>query len=354
MRLTVDLKHHYPAFRLVAAFATEGDGVTALFGPSGSGKTSILRAVAGLLHPDQGHIAINDNVLVDTTAGVFLPPHKRRLGYVFQDARLFPHLTVHANLVYGARRSKGAVTAAEVDHLTALLGLQPLLDRKPAGLSGGEQQRVAIGRALLAQPQLLLLDEPLASIDAARRSEILPYLERLRDDLHVPMLYVSHAVDEVARMADRVVLLDAGEVIEHDSAENVLARFDAAPGDPGTVIRARVQEHDEAFDITYLGIASGTIAVPTLAAPVGAEVRLRIRGRDVLLATQAPQGLSANTVLPARVEAVGSPTGAFLDVRLQTNGARLIARITAKSAERLSLGVGSEVFAIIKTATLLR
>jgi molybdate transport system ATP-binding protein len=354
MHLEVDLSHGYTDFSLEVAFSTQGDGVTALFGPSGSGKTSILRAVAGLLRPQRGRIAIGDHVLLDTSRQLFVAPHKRRLGYVFQDARLFPHLSVSANLLFGNKRAPEPAGAGDVERVITLLGLEALLARKPASLSGGEKQRVAIGRALLSQPELLLLDEPLASLDAARRAEILPYLERLRDELDTPMLYVSHAVEEVARIADRVVLLDNGRVTDNAETSEVLARFDASPGDPGAVIRAHIANHDDAYGLTHLTIESGSITVPQLNAAVGTEVRLRIRAQDVLLATKAPEGLSANTVLPCAVEIIGEPMGPLVDVRLRSGGARLIARITVKSAERLALAEGHEVFAIIKTATLLR
>ena len=354
MQLEVDLRHEFTGFRLEVAFSTQGDGVTALFGPSGSGKTSILRAVAGLLRPQRGRIAIDGHTLLDTASQLFVAPHKRRLGYVFQDARLFPHLSVAANLQFGNKRAPKPAAASDIERVVVLLGLEDLLGRKPPSLSGGEKQRVAIGRALLSQPELLLLDEPLASLDAARRAEILPYLERLRDELDTPMLYVSHAVEEVARIADRVVLLDHGRVTDNAETSEVMARFDASPGDPGAVIRARIAHHDDGYGLTQLAIDTGSITVPRLNAAIGAEVRLRIRAQDVLLATKAPEGLSANTVLPGLVEAIDEPKGPLVDIRLQSGATRLIARITVKSAERLALTQGDEIFAIIKTATLLR
>jgi molybdate transport system ATP-binding protein len=354
MQLEVDISHSYAGFTLEVNFSTHGDGVAALFGPSGSGKTSILRAVAGLLRPQRGRIVVDGHVLLNTERRIFVPAHKRRLGYVFQDARLFPHLSVAANLQFGSKRAPKPSSAADNQRLIALLGLESLMSRKPAGLSGGEQQRVAIGRALLSQPGLLLLDEPLASLDAARRSEILPYLERLRDELNTPMLYVSHAVEEVARMADRVVLLENGHVTDNAETSAVLSRFDASPGDPGAVIRARISEHDIDYGLTRLQIESGSLTVPRLALAIGDELRLRIRAQDVLLATTRPQGLSANTVLPGVVDTIGEPMGALVDVRVKSGNVHLIARITVKSAERLELAKGHDVFAIIKTATLLR
>jgi molybdate transport system ATP-binding protein len=354
MHLEVDLNHAFDDFTLDVSFSTQGDGVTALFGPSGSGKTSILRAVAGLLRPQRGRIVIDEHVLLDTTKKLFAAPHKRHLGYVFQDARLFPHLSVAANLQFGNKRAPRPATGSGVERVIGVLGLEALLARKPAGLSGGEKQRVAIGRALLSQPELLLLDEPLASLDAARRAEILPYLERLRDELDTPMLYVSHAVEEVARIADRVVLLDNGRVTENAETTEVLARFDASPGDPGAVIHARIRGHDEAYGLTDLAIDAGSITVPQLNAAVGSQVRLRIRAQDVLLATRPPEGLSANTVLAAVVETIADPIGPLVDVRVRSGSTRLIARITVKSAERLGLTAGHQVFAIVKTATLLR
>ena len=354
MYLEIELSHQFADFKLQVDFSSRGHGVVALFGPSGSGKTSILRAVAGLLRPQRGRIVVDDHVLLDTSSNLFVAAHKRHLGYVFQDARLFPHLSVAANLQFGNKRAPQPSDADVTDHLIRLLGLEALLARKPARLSGGEKQRVAIGRALLSQPELLLLDEPLASLDAARRAEILPYLERLRDELDIPMLYVSHAVEEVARIADRVVLLENGRVTDNAETSEVLARFDASPGDPGAVIRARIGAHDDSYGLTRLTIESGSITVPRLNAAIGTEVRIRIRAQDVLLATKAPEGLSANTVLPGVVEAIGEPMGALLDVRVQSGSTRLIARITVKSAERLELAPGQPIFAIVKTATLLR
>ena len=354
MQLAVDISHEFEHFSLDAAFQTGDARVTALFGPSGSGKTSLLRAVAGLLVPRRGIITLDGHALLDTERRTHVPPHKRRLGYVFQDARLFPHLTVLANLNYGRKRAVNPLPPSEVDHIIEILGLDSLLTRRPRLLSGGERQRVAIGRALIAGPDLLLLDEPLASLDAARRAEILPYLERLRDEARTPMLYVSHTVEEVARIADHVVLVDGGHVTASGETSDVLSRLDAAPGDPGSVVHARVAAHDDAYGLTRVDVEGHPVTIPRLDAAIGDDVRLRMRAADILIAIQAPAGLSANTILPGTVDSIAPAGAPFVDVRIAVGASHLISRITAKSAERLDLAPGRDVFAIVKTATLLR
>ena len=252
----VALRHRYgrDGFALEAAFAAPPRGVTALFGPSGCGKSTILAAVAGLLRPRQGRVALDGTVLLDTEAGVFVAPERRRCGVVFQDARLFPHLSVETNLRYGLRRAPRDAEGPGFGEVVALLGLGHLLARRPAGLSGGERQRVALGRALLARPRMLLMDEPLAALDAARRAEVLPFLARLRDAARMPILYVTHALEEVDALADHLVLLDQGRTVACGPLNDVLARIDlpaAFADDAGVVIEAQVAEH-EADDLTRL------------------------------------------------------------------------------------------------------
>jgi molybdate transport system ATP-binding protein len=354
MQLAVDVSHEFSHFSLSIAFDTAGARVTALFGPSGSGKTTLLRAIAGLLLPSHGTITLEGNTLLDTARRTNVPPQKRRLGCVFQEARLFPHLTVRANLYYGRKRADKPMPQHEVDHIISILDLDSILQRRPRGLSGGERQRVAIGRALISGPELLLLDEPLASLDAARRAEILPYLERLASEARTPMLYVSHAVEEVARIADRVVLIDDGHVTMAGETAMILSQLDAVPGDPGSVLHARILEHDDAYDLTRVDVEGHLVTVPRLEAAIDDHVRLRVRASDVLLATQSPSELSANTILPGSVEAIAPATGPFVDVRISIEGFYILSRITKKSAERLQLRPGTHVFAIVKTATLLR
>jgi molybdate transport system ATP-binding protein len=351
MSLDVDIEHGRDDFRLAARFSTP-PGVTALFGRSGSGKTTLVDIVAGLIQPLRGRVVVDGQTLVDTDKGVSLPRHRRRIGYVFQDSRLFPHLTVRRNLLYGRWFSGGSDGAtSDFASVVELLGIAPLLDRDPEALSGGEKQRVAIGRALLARPRLLLMDEPLASLDEARRAEILPYLERLRDGAGVPILYVSHSVTEVARLATTVVLLADGTVTAVGPVLDILPLADG--GDGGSVIEASVARHDDAFQLTTLACAAGDLYVPRLSAPVGAPVRAYIRSRDVMLSLRQPQDISALNVLAGTVVGVAY-SGAQAEVRLDCHGAALTARLTAKSVQRLALAPGRAVFAVIKSVSFER
>lgn len=344
MTLSVRLRHRQGDFSLDAAFETAG-GITALFGPSGAGKSSIVAAVAGLLKPDAGHIALNGRVLTDTDERIFVAPHRRRAGLVFQDARLFPHLRVKANLLYGWRRAPEPAPQDEIDRLVALLGLDALLTRHPHTLSGGEKARVALGRALLAGPEILLLDEPLASLDAGRRGEILPYLERLRDVSKVPMLYVSHAIDEVARLANHVVLLEEGRITGQGSVATCLVGREGL----GAVIDATVLGLRE-DGLTELGFDNGRLAVTAKAAP-GTRLRLRIGADDILIARVQPREISANNVLRVTVAQIAIADD-ICDVVLSAGPAPIFARITAASARRLALAPGLPVFAVIKSVTV--
>jgi molybdate transport system ATP-binding protein len=344
MTLAVSLRHRQGDFTLDVDFDA-GGGVTALFGPSGAGKSSIVAAVAGLLRPQQGRIVLNGRVLTDTGARLFLAPQQRRAGLVFQEPRLFPHMTVANNLLYGWRRAPLRAGQGEIDRVIALLGLEALLARRPHNLSGGEKARVALGRALLAAPDILLLDEPLAALDAPRRQEILPWLERLRDKAGVPILYVSHAVDEVARLADNVVLLEQGRVTASGAAGECL------PGRAGLgavldgVVTGRRQD-----GLALLASDAGALALAT-PAPEGTRLRLRIDASDILLALRPPQDISANNILPATVSGVTLRDG-HAEIALTADKARLVARITAASAGRLTLAPGLAVWAIIKSVTV--
>jgi molybdate transport system ATP-binding protein len=353
MSLDVDVDHARDSFRLSARFSA-APGLTALFGRSGSGKTTLVDIVGGLIKPDRGKVVVDGQVLVDTTAGVFVPKHRRRIGYVFQDSRLFPHLSVRRNLLYGRWFSHGEDgTAANLAGVVDLLGIGHLLERRPASLSGGEKQRVAIGRALLAHPRLLLMDEPLASLDEARRAEILPYIERLRDEMGVPILYVSHSVAEVARLATTVVILTEGRVTAVGPVADILPQADATDG--GSVLAATVSRHDAAFQLSVLASPAGELQVPLLNAPVGAPVRAYIRARDVMLSLKPPEEISALNVLAGRVAAiVPAAGGAQAEVRLDCHGASLTARLTAKSVQRLALAPGRPVYAVIKSVSFER
>jgi molybdate transport system ATP-binding protein len=351
MSLDIDIEHTRGTFRLAARFKSQ-PGVTALFGRSGSGKSSLVDIVAGLIKPQRGKITVDGQTLVDTARGVFVPKHRRRIGYVFQDSRLFPHLSVRQNLLYGRWFSRGDGGAAgDFDTIVELLGIAPLIERRPGSLSGGEKQRVAIGRALLAHPRLLLMDEPLASLDESRRAEILPYIERLRDAAGVPILYVSHSVAEVARLATTVVILSEGKVAAVGPVVDILPLADTSDG--GSALEAVVAGHDEEFQLTTLGSAAGDLQVPKLAAVVGSTVRTYIRSRDVMLSLQPPQEISALNVLAGRVATI-SEDGAQADVRLDCNGAVLMARLTTKSIRRLALVPGRPVFAVIKSVSFER
>ena len=352
MSLEVDVDHARESFRLSARFSA-APGLTALFGRSGSGKTTLVDIVGGLIRPDRGKVAVDGQVLVDTERSLFVPKHRRRIGYVFQESRLFPHLSVRSNLLYGRWFAGDGGAAADLASVVDLLGIGPLLERRPDSLSGGEKQRVAIGRALLAHPRLVLMDEPLASLDEARRAEILPYIERLRDEAGVPILYVSHSVAEVARLATTVVILTEGKVTAVGPVADILPLADA--GDAGGVLDAVVARHDEAFQLSVLTTAAGELQVPRLSAPAGAPVRAYIRARDVMLSLRPPEEISALNVLAGKVVAITpAANGAQADVRLDCNGANLTARLTVKSVQRLALAPGRPVYAVIKSVSFER
>ena len=321
--LSVNVERRLGGFQLAASFQAS-EGVTALFGRSGAGKTSVVNAIAGTLRPDRGRIEINGEVVFDGERGVDVPTPKRRIGYVFQEGRLFPHLSVRQNLGYAGLFSRGMATS-EVDHVVELLGLRDLLDRRPGNLSGGEKQRVAIGRALLSSPRLLLLDEPLASLDAHRKDEVLQYIELIRDEIRIPVIYVSHAVEEVVRLADTVVLLSAGKVAAVGPAEEIMGRPDlrASTGafEGGAVIEARVIEQDMQYDLATLAFDGGKLTVPDVDALIGEPVRVRIRARDVSIA-------------------IGATT--------------LRSRITARALQQLGLATGLEIYALVKAVSLDR
>jgi molybdate transport system ATP-binding protein len=355
--LEVDIEHRLGAFELDIHFCS-GSGLTALFGRSGAGKTSLVNAIAGLVRPDRGRIVVDGVVLLDTERGIRAPAHRRRVGYVFQESRLFPHLTVRQNLLFGRWFARGFAPAGPLDDVVDLLGIGTLLDRRPGRLSGGEKQRVAIGRALLAGPRLLLMDEPLASLDARRKDEILPYIERLRDQASVPIVYVSHSVAEVTRLASTVVLISAGRVGAVGPLQEVMGRAELYPMtgrfEAGAVLAVRVAAHDARWGLTELAGAFGTLTVPRLPAPVGAALRVRIRARDVILAATPPTGISALNVLAGRVEAVVPIEEAALEVQLRLGDERLLARVTRRSGATLGLVPGREVFALIKTVAIDR
>jgi molybdate transport system ATP-binding protein len=333
-------------------------GVTALFGRSGSGKTSIINVIAGLLRPAQGRVVLNGEPLFDSSRGIDVPVERRRIGYVFQDARLFPHLSVRQNLRYGAFFNRRAGAGRDADQVIALLGLEALLERRPGALSGGEKQRVAIGRALLADPRVLLMDEPLAALDLQRKGEVLGYVERLREELEIPIVYVSHAIEEVVRIADRVALVSEGRVLASGAPEEIMSRLDLRPAtgryEAGAVIDTRVLAYDARDDISTLGFAGGELLATNLDALIGEPVRVRVRARDVSLALRAPQDSSILNVLPARILEIAEGPGAAAEVRLAVGEVILLARITQRSLRRLGLAPGREVYALVKAISLDR
>jgi molybdate transport system ATP-binding protein len=356
--LEVTVRKRLGDFSLDMGFSSESAGITAVFGRSGAGKTTLINLLAGLLRPDAGRIAVGGRLLFDSTSGVDLPPERRRLGYVFQEGRLFPHFSVRGNLGYGLKRTPPGERKIGLDQIVALLGLERLLGRRPHDLSGGEKQRVALGRALLANPRLLLMDEPLAALDQQRKEEVLPFVERLRDDLAVPIVYVSHAMEEVVRLADTLVLVSDGRIVAVGPLEELTSRLDLRPltgrYEAGAVIQARLVRHDETFALSELAFAGGSLRVPRLDLEPGAELRIRIRARDVALALEPPKDISILNVFPGEVRDIGAEPGAQVDVLLDVGGTSLWARITARSRHDLALAMGSRVYALIKAVAIDR
>lgn len=357
MTLSVRARHRLGDFTLDASFESNGR-LTALFGPSGSGKTSLVNIIGGLIRPEEGRVVSDGRVLTDTAARRFVPTHKRRIGYVFQDARLFPHLSVRQNLGYGRLFTPSSQRYADFDAVVGLLGIGHLLARKPVSLSGGERQRVAIGRALIASPKVILMDEPLASLDDARKAEILPYIERLRDETKIPIVYVSHSVSEVFRLATDVVVMKDGRVAASGTAADILARYDLLPdeerGEAGMMIKLTLTEQDDGYGLSVLQSAGGEWRVPRVEAEPGATMRARVRARDIMVALERPTGISALNILSGTVAAISAGQGPDALVTLDCGGDRLVARITRRSVESLSLSAGKPVFAVVKAVTFDR
>jgi molybdate transport system ATP-binding protein len=353
MTIDVAIRHRFATgFELDAAFRVAGPGVTALFGPSGAGKTTIANAIAGLFRPESGRIVIDNRVVFDRSAGIDVSPRLRRIGTVFQEARLFPHMSVERNLRFGWRRVEPRASENEFDRIVDMLGLEHLLARKPAKLSGGEKGRAALGRALLASPALLLLDEPLAALDAGRKAEIFPYLEKLRDEMRLPMIYVTHSLDEVMRLADALVLVKAGRVAAQGSVFDLLPdlEFAALAGTPsyGAVFETAISEQRD-DGLTVLAFDGGALIVPRIAQSLGTRLRVRLRAEDVMIACERPHAISANNILDATIVSLRSHDDGHADVQLRCGSAKLVARITRASAARLGLAAGQPVFAVIKS-----
>ena len=354
--ISVDVRLARRDFTLDVAF-TGGAGVTALFGPSGCGKTTLIRLVAGLERPESGRIALGDRVLVDRATGTFLRPHARRIGLVFQDAQLFPHLSVAANLAYGRLFTPPARRRIDRDAVVEVLGIGHLLTRRPPTLSGGERQRVAIGRALLTSPDLLLMDEPLAALDEERKAEILPFVERLRDEFRIPILYVSHAVEEVARLASTVVRMDHGRVTAVGTPAEVLAptaipratdRFDAV-----SLLTGRVLASEPDWGVTRLGHPGGELVLPMLLAASPRPVRVAVRAIDVTLARTLPDAVSTRSRLAGTVAHVAPGPGAFVHVEVALPGGdRLAAWVTRLGWNALALRIDDPVVALVKSVSI--
>ncbi|WP_223595507.1 molybdenum ABC transporter ATP-binding protein [Pseudomonas sp. A-R-19] len=355
MRLKLD----YPGFALDVDLQLPGRGVTALYGHSGSGKTTCLRCIAGLERADQGFIQVNDEVWQDSENRVFVAPHKRALGYVFQEASLFPHLSVLANLEFGLKRIPKPQRRVDMAHATELLGISHLLDRHPQHLSGGERQRVGVARALLTSPKLLLMDEPLAALDAQRKNEILPYLQRLHDELDIPVLYVSHSQDEVARLADHIVLLSSGKALASGPIGQTLARLDlplAMGDDAGVVIEGRVSAYDAEYQLLSLQLpdTSLNIRVPHTPMDAGQALRCKVQARDVSLSLDSAGQSSILNRLPVTVVSeMSADNAAHVLIRLDAAGSPLLARITRYSRDQLNVHPGQQLWAQIKAVAVL-
>ncbi len=352
--IEVDIAQQLGAFQLDVRFRAEAP-IVGLFGRSGSGKTSVVNAIAGITHPAQGTIRIGNVTLFDESSGIDLAPELRRVGYVFQDPLLFPHLSVESNLLYGQRLRAPSDRFIDAEKVIELLGLSAFLTRKPDALSGGEKQRVAIGRALLAQPRILLMDEPLAALDVPRKTEILDYIERLRDELHIPIVYVSHSVPEITRLADTVVVLSEGKCLAAGDVDDVMGRLELKPVtgryEAGSLLETHVVEHDSAHQLTRLAFDGGELVVPLLDAPIGERVRARIRARDVSLALRRPTEISILNILPGKVSSIDAETGPVVDVQLTVGAVTLTARITRRSLEDLGIRLGQEVYALVKAVS---
>lgn len=355
--IEIDVQKRQGDFFVDVAFSSEATGVTAIFGISGAGKTSVINMVAGLSRPDTGRISIEGRTVFDSKKGIDLPPEKRGFGYVFQDGRIFPHRSVLSNLTYGMQLVPKHRRSIGFDEVIELLGIGDLLDRRVTNLSGGEKQRVAIGRALLTSPSLLLMDEPLASLDAARKAELLPFIQRLSHKLSIPILYVSHSLDEVLNLAGTLVLLDSGRVVSVGPVEEVANQphfTDFKNGhESGAVLVTVVDHHDRDDGLTYLRIDGKFLKVPLYDASPGTRLRVHVNSRDVALALHPPTGTSVQNILPAVVERILEHEGPLIDVRLDM-GAPITARITRKARRDLGLFPGQQLLVMIKSVAVSR
>lgn len=353
--LEVDVKRKQGLFQVDSSFVAEASGVTALFGRSGSGKTSLINMVSGLIRPDEGRIALNGRPLFDSARNIHVPPEKRRFGYVFQEGRLFPHLSVSANLTYGMNLIPPKERHVHPDQVVELLGIGHLLKRRPAKLSGGEKQRVAIGRALLTSPSLLLMDEPLASLDESRKVEVLPFISRLARELSIPILYVSHSLDEILNLADTLILLKDGKVAAAGPIEALMSRLEVrrlmSRFEYGAVFDTLVEQHHHEWGLTRLKFSSGILQVPLQEVPVDSGVRVRINARDVAVALTRPENISVQNVFAGVITEISGDTGDMVDILLDI-GHPLLARVTPRARLELDLRPGRPIYALIKSVSI--
>ncbi len=358
--ISVALKKSFRRASIDVRFETSEPGITAIFGRSGAGKTSVINMIAGILRPDEGRIELDGGVIFDSATRIDLAPDKRQIGYVFQESRLFPHMNVRNNLLYGWRRRAAGHRNISLDDVIGVLGLDPMLERSPAGLSGGEAQRVQFGRAILANPKLLLMDEPLSSLDNPRRTEILPFIERLRDEFHIPILYVTHAMEEIIRLADRLLIIEDGSLAADGTVEELTGRLDLRPltgrYEAGSVIAATIKENDTRYGLTHLSFPGGVLRVPAIDGAPGTPVRLRIRARDISISTELPAGASELNIFKGKVVEISPPASsqtAHCDILIDI-GVPLWVRLTRLSIDQLELHPGKEIHALIKGTSVDR
>lgn len=354
--IQIRVEVHFPGYTLNVNQSLPGEGVTGIFGVSGSGKSTLLRAIAGLERPVNSRIVIGDEIWHDDAQGIFIPTCQRPLGFVFQDAALFPHLSVRKNLEYGMKRVPQALRRIPLDYVAELLGLNPLMDRNPQTLSGGEKQRVGIARALATSPRILMMDEPLASLDLPRKAEIIPYLNRLNAELAIPILYVSHDLDEIISLAEHLILLEAGKVRAADAIGQILTRLDlplAHRHDAAAIICGTAQNRDERFHLNTIAFSGGSLFLPGKPIPAGSPVRLRIHANDVSLALAPATDSSILNRIPACVVNIHNDENGLAMVELDAGGTRLLSRITAKSACTLAIHPGQTLYAHVKGIAIL-
>jgi molybdate transport system ATP-binding protein len=357
MKLDVSFSTSYDRFSLDTSLTTSLKGVTGLFGPSGSGKTTFLRCIAGLKRAEKGYVSFGNQVWQDESKGIFIPPHQRPVGVVFQESRLFTHLSVLDNLNFGRKRNPTAVERVSWDEVLEILQLNPLLDRHPASLSGGEQQRVAIGRAILAGPELLLMDEPLASMDHQGKKRILGFIRQLQKRLQLPILHVSHDLEEILQLADYLALLEQGAITASGKITEIISRLDlplSHRSDASTLVAAQVTKHDPAYHLNHLsfGTPKQTVYIPNTKLTIGEEVRIRIFARDVSLALKQPENSSILNLFPATVVEIAAENPAQFILRLAVSDTIILSRITKKSLENLDIKVGNQIIAQVKSVAL--